>query len=321
MSNPPAAIGRFVKNIFRHSRAGYNRLRAEQIRCLVNAPIDENASPSLRTGGSLPADDAVWTVLQAEAEQARNGEAALAALFDSILGAASFESALIETLIARIGHNSLASHTLRAQFRAAAEADPTIGAAGRADLKAVVERDPASGRLLEPFLFFKGYAAIQTHRFAHWMWENGKPDFARYLQSRSSEVFQTDIHPGAVIGRGFFLDHATGFVAGETVVIEEDVSVLHGVTLGGTGIQKTDRHPTVRTGVLIGAGAIILGDIEIGAFSKIASGSFVTQSVPPRCTAVGVPARIIEGAGSTNPAQSMDQHLALGTYESFTYVI
>ncbi|MBT3069536.1 serine O-acetyltransferase [Rhodomicrobium sp. Az07] len=275
----------------------------------------------LRTGAPVPADDAVWTVLQSEAEQARSGEAALAPLYDAILGAATFESALIETLVGRIGNNAIAAPTLRAQFRAAADADPTIGAAGRADLKAVIERDPASGRLLEPFLFFKGYAAIQTHRLAHWMWDNGKPDFARYLQSRSSEVFQTDIHPGARLGRGLFLDHATGFVAGETVVIEDDVSILHGVTLGGSGIEKTERHPAVRTGVLIGAGAIVLGDIEIGAYSKIASGSLVTQSVPERCTAVGVPARIIEGTGSTNPAQSMDQHLALGTYEAFTYVI
>ncbi|KAI94179.1 serine acetyltransferase [Rhodomicrobium udaipurense JA643] len=316
----PAKSAVVIKYIFVRETAGYNAPEIRR-RCFVNAPIDEKASAILRTGAPLPAEDAVWTVLQAEAEQARSGEAALAPLYDSILGAPTFESALIETLVARLGHNSIAAPTLRAKFRTAAEADPAIGAAGRADLKAVVERDPASGRLLEPFLFFKGFAAIQTHRFAHWMWANGRPDFARYLQSRSSEVFQTDIHPGAEFGRGLFLDHATGFVAGETVVIEDDVSILHGVTLGGTGNQKKDRHPKVRTGVLIGAGAIILGDIEIGAFSKIASGSFVTQSVPPRCTAVGVPARIIEGAGSTNPAQSMDQHLALGTYESFTYVI
>jgi len=287
----------------------------------VNAPVDETTSPVFRKDASLPADDAVWAVLQAEAEQARNGEAALFALYDSVLGSTSFEAALIETLVARLGHASLPAASLRPLFRRVFDAAPEIGWAARADLKAVVERDPASERLIDPFLFFKGFAAIQTHRFAHHFWRNGQRDLAFYLQCRSSELFQTDIHPGAAIGVGVFLDHATGFVAGETVVIEDDVSILHGVTLGGTGIQKADRHPKVRTGVLIGAGAIILGDIEIGAFSKIASGTLVTQSVPPRCTAVGVPARIIEGAGSNNPAQSMDQHLALGTYESFNYTI
>jgi serine O-acetyltransferase len=200
-------------------------------------------------------------------------------------------------------------------------AESSIGEAARDDLSAVVERDPASGRLLEPFLFFKGYAAIQTHRLTHWLWTAGKRDIALYLQSRSTEIFQTDIHPGAQIGKGVFLDHATGFVAGETVVIEDNVSILHGVTLGGTGTEKTDRHPKIRTGVLIGAGAQVIGNIEIGAYSRIAAGSFVTQPVPPRCTAVGVPARILKGAGTDNPAQTMDETLAQGTYESFTYVI
>ena len=199
--------------------------------------------------------------------------------------------------------------------------DGSIGEAARADLSAVVERDPASGRLPEPFLFFKGYAAIQTHRLTHWLWDAGKRDIALYLQSRSSEIFQTDIHPGAQIGKGVFLDHATGFVAGETVVIEDNVSILHGVTLGGTGTEKTDRHPKIRTGVLIGAGAQVIGNIEIGAYSRIAAGSFVTQPVPPRCTAVGVPARILKGAGTDNPAETMVETLAQGTYEFFNYVI
>ena len=186
----------------------------------------------------------------------------------------------------------------------------------RADTAAVAERDPATTRLIEPFLFYKGYAAIQTHRFAHCLWTRDKRDMALYLQSRSSEVFHTDIHPAAMFGNGIFLDHATGFVAGETVLIEDNVSILHGVTLGGSGTQKGQRHPKVRTGVLIGAGAQILGPIEIGAFSKIAAGSLVTKSVPPRSTAVGVPARIIEGAGSENPAESMNQALAEGSLQN-----
>src|SRR6516165_12715439 len=139
---------------------------------------------------------------------------------------------------------------------------------------------------------------MQTQRMAQWHWNGNKRIVALYLQSPSSEIFQTDIHPGAQLGKGVFLDHATGFVAGETVVIEDNVSILHGVTLGGTGTDKTDRHPKVRTGVLIGAGAQIIGNIEIGAYSRIAAGSLVTQPVPPRCTAVGVPARILKGAGT-----------------------
>ena len=193
--------------------------------------------------------------------------------------------------------------------------------AARADLSAVVERDPASGRLLEPFLFFKGYAAIQTHRLTHWLWNAGKRDIALYLQSRSSEIFQTDIHPGAQIGKGVFLDHATGFVAGETVVIEDNVSILHGVTLGGTGTEKTDRHPKIRTGVLIGAGAQVIGNIEIGAYSRIAAGSFVTQPVPP-----AAPRSAFQPASSKAPEPTTRPKPWMKRWRkepmsSFTYVI
>jgi serine O-acetyltransferase len=265
--------------------------------------------------------DPIWAKLRAEAAEEAGREPALTELYAAILRASSFEEALASKLAVKLGHSTLPADALRVALLDAALADPSFGAAARADLAAVVERDPASGRLLEPFLFFKGFSAIQTHRLAHWLWNSGRRNMALYLQSRSSEAFQTDIHPGARFGKGVFLDHATGFVAGETAIIEDNVSILHGVTLGGTGTNKTGRHPKVRTGVLIGAGACLIGDIEIGAYSKIAGGSFVSQSVPPRCTAVGVPARIIEGAGSSNPAKSMDQNLSEGTYESFTYVI
>ena len=167
----------------------------------------------------------------------------------------------------------------------------------------------------------KSFAAIETHRLAHWLWQNGRRDTALYLQCRSSEVSGADIHPAAQFGKGIFLDHATGFVAGETVVIEDDVSILHGVTLGGGGVGTGDSHPKIRSGVLIGAAAVIIGNIEIGAHSRIAAGSLVLESVPQRCTAVGVPARIFEGAGSENPARSMNQAFASGTYDSFTYTI
>jgi serine O-acetyltransferase len=265
-------------------------------------------------------EDAIWAGLQAEAAYELCREPMLARLYRGIVESRSFEDALVHTLARRLGHPSFLAENLKSMLAEPLSSDNSIAEAARADLSAVVERDPASGRLLEPFLFFKGYAAIQTHRLTHWLWKAGKRDIALYLQSQSSQTFQTDIHPAAQIGKGVFLDHATGFVAGETVVIEDNVSILHGVTLGGTGTEKTDRHPKIRTGVLIGAGAQVLGNIEIGAYSRIAAGSLVTQPVPPRTTAVGVPARIVKGAGTDCPARTMDETLPQG-YESFTYVI
>jgi serine O-acetyltransferase len=267
------------------------------------------------------AEDPVWERLRNEAERGLHDEPIIAPFCYSILEAPSLEHALVNRLSYRLAHPSLPASILAGMLLEGAQACSSIGEAVRADMIAAVERDPACNRVLEPFLFFKGFSAIQTHRLAHWLWGNGQKDAALFLQSRSSEFFHTDIHPAAQFGKGILLDHAMGFIAGETVVIDDNVSILHGVTLGGSGTGRGDRHPKIRTGVLIGAGAQILGGIEIGAFSKIAAGSLVTQSVPPRCTAVGVPARIIEGAGSANPAKSMDQKLAEGTYESFDYVI
>ena len=160
-----------------------------------------------------------------------------------------------------------------------------------------------------PVLYFKGFHAIQTHRLAHWLWNEGRKDFALYLQSRSSSVFQTDINPAARIGKGIFIDHATGLVVGETAVIEDDVSILHGVTLGGTGKAGGDRHPKIRHGVLIGAGAKILGNIEIGHCSKVAAGSVVLASVPHNKTVAGVPARVVGETGCDQPSRQMDQLL------------
>ena len=266
-------------------------------------------------------DDAVWNRLRAEAQQGLENDPALASLYLQIIDAPTFEQALIHRLTTLLGDAFLPAEALASILLNQVHAEPSIGKAMRADIAAVIERDPATSRLIEPFLFYKGFAAIQAHRFAHVLWTRGKRDIALYLQSRSSDVFHTDIHPAAMFGNGIFLDHATGFVAGETVLIEDNVSILHGVTLGGSGIHKGQRHPKARTGVLIGAGAQILGPIEIGAFSKIAAGSLVTKSVPPRSTAVGVPAKIIEGTGEENPAENMSQALAEGSYESFTYVI
>ncbi len=188
--------------------------------------------------------------------------------------------------------------------------DPKLPAAFQADLLAVLERDPACTRLIEPALYFKGFHALQTHRLAHWAWKSGRSDFALTLQSLSSQIFQTDIHPAAKIGQGVFIDHATGVVIGATSVIEDDVSLLHGVTLGGSGRAEGERHPKVRRGVLIGAGAKILGNIEIGRCAMVAAGSVVLDPVPANKTVAGVPARIVGDAKCAEPALAMDQMLA-----------
>jgi serine O-acetyltransferase len=189
-------------------------------------------------------------------------------------------------------------------------ADPGMSAGFQADLIAVIDRDPACKRIIEPLLYFKGFHALQTHRMAHALWKKGRTDLALYLQSRSSEVFQTDINPEARIGQGVFLDHATGLVIGQTAVIEDDVSILQDVTLGGTGKETGDRHPKIRRGVLIGAGAKVLGNIEVGHCARVAAGSVVLQDVPHNTTVAGVPARIVGTAGCAEPARTMDQILA-----------
>ena len=198
---------------------------------------------------------------------------------------------------------------IRKAYQDALRDDPDLGNAFRADLVAVYDRDPATSRFIDPLLYFKGFHAIQTHRLAHWLYRKGRKDFAYYLQSRSSAVFQVDINPAARMGRGIFLDHATGFVVGETAVIEDDVSILHGVTLGGTGKENEDRHPKIGRGVMIGAGAKILGNIEVGHCARIAAGSVVVKPVPNNVTVAGVPAKVVGAAGCAEPSRTMDQML------------
>ena len=182
-----------------------------------------------------------------------------------------------------------------------------MGQLVRADLSAVFDRDPACNSYLEPFLYFKGFQALQAYRVAHWLWSNGRRALALYVQSRTSEVYGVDIHPAARIGRGILIDHATSVVVGETAVIEDEVSLLHGVTLGGTGKETGDRHPKVRRGALIGANATILGNIEIGQCSRVGAGSVVLRDVPPNTTVAGVPAKVVGEAGCERPALAMDQ--------------
>jgi len=264
----------------------------------------------------------LWARLRQEAEDAFSHERALAPLFvNSILNRSNFEDAVIHRIAARLGNETVPAWLITDVFGQALAEDPSIAAAIRADIVAVLERDPACERLIEPFLYFKGFHAIQTHRLAHWLWNNNRADFALYLQSRSSDMFQTDINPAARLGKGIFLDHATGLVVGATSVIDDDVSILQNVTLGGTGKETGDRHPKVRHGVMIGAGAKILGNIEIGACSLIAAGSVVLHPVPPNTTMAGVPARAVGTTGCAEPARNMNQILSQLAYDSFTYMI
>ncbi|HYP56939.1 MAG TPA: serine O-acetyltransferase [Beijerinckia sp.] len=255
--------------------------------------------------------DPIFSRLRFEAESTVRREPELAGfLFSTILNHECLETAIVHRIAARLGHPDVPGDLIRQTYLEIIAHDPSIAEAFRADIAAVVDRDPACTRVLEPVLFFKGFHAIQTHRLAHGLWKAGREDFALYLQSRSSEVFQTDIHPAAKLGKGIFLDHATGLVVGSTAVIEDDVSMLQDVTLGGTGKERGDRHPKIRPGVLIGAGAKILGNIEIGRCSRIAAGSVVLQPVPDHKTVAGVPARIVGEAGCAEPSRFMDQMLA-----------
>jgi serine O-acetyltransferase len=259
--------------------------------------------------------DPVWSRLRAEAEAVIRQEPQLASfIVATILNHPTLEGAVAHRVAARLGHPSLPSELVAYGFGEAIADDPRIGQGFRADIVAVLDRDPAASRAIEPVLYFKGFHAIQAHRLAHWYWTHERRDLALYLQSRSSEVFQTDIHPAARIGRGIFLDHATGLVVGSTAVIEDDVSMLHAVTLGGTGKQGSDRHPKIRRGVMIGAGAKILGNIEVGACARVAAGSVVLRPVPANTTVVGVPARVVGTAGCAEPARAMDQLVSMDEF-------
>ena len=255
--------------------------------------------------------DPVWDAVMAGARYIAAGEPALSNLvYASVLNHSRFEDALAHRLAERLHHSDVSADLIRQAFEDALEVRPEIGAESRADLAATLERDPACHKAVDAFLYFKGYQAIQTHRFASALWHSGRRDFALYLQSRSSQVFQVDINPAARIGKGIMLDHATGFVVGETAVIGDHVSILQGVTLGGTGKSEEDRHPKIGNGVLIGAGAIVLGNIKVGECARIGAGSVVVKEVPPRVTVAGVPARIIGEAGVSQPASVMD-HVAM----------
>ena len=265
-------------------------------------------SASLKSSAQITTVDPVWDAVRANAEAILKEEPSLTSMvIDNVLNHDRFENALAHRLAVRLDHTDVSAGLIQHAFLDALDYFPELGAEARADLAATLERDPATHRAIAPFLYFKGYQAIQTHRFAHALWKAGRKDFALYLQSRASQVFQVDINPACRIGKGILLDHATGFVAGETAVIGDNVSILQGVTLGGTGKADEDRHPKIGNGVLIGAGAIILGNIRIGECARVGAGSVVVKDVPPHVTVVGVPARIVGEAGAPQPSAVMDQ--------------
>src|SRR5580700_2121970 len=255
--------------------------------------------------------DALFGRIRQEAEEAMRREPELALFLTvNVLNHDTLEGAVSHRVASRLDHRDLPAALIRQTFEDAIARDPAIGEAFRADIIAVADRDPACMRLIEPVLYFKGFHALQTYRLAHALLRAGRRDFALYLQSRASSIFDVDLNPAARIGKGVFLDHASGLVVGETTVIEDDVSILQGVTLGGTGKEIGDRHPKIRRGVLIGAGAKVLGNIEVGHCSRVAAGSVVLAPVPNNKTVAGVPARIVGEAGCAEPARDMNQILA-----------
>jgi serine O-acetyltransferase len=251
----------------------------------------------------------VWAQLRVQAMQAAAEEPLLASyLHATILHHERLDEALSYHLAQKLGDGDMSPLQLREVCREAFKADPEIVRSAERDMRAVRERDPACQSYLQPFLFFKGYVGLQAYRVSHWLHREEREILAFYLQSRVSELFSVDIHPGAKIGAGIFIDHAHGIVIGETAVVEDDVSMLHSVTLGGTGKEKGDRHPKIRRGVLIGAGATVLGNIEVGEEARIAAGSVVLKPVPPRCTVAGIPAKPVGGPCCEGaPAEEMDQ--------------
>jgi serine O-acetyltransferase len=267
-----------------------------------------NTSVESLEKNKVNAMDPIWDTIRKEADEAAQADPVLATfLYSTILQQPSLEEAVIHRVCERLDHPDLPASVIRQTYMEMLADDPSWGATLRVDIQAVYDRDPACSRFIQAILYFKGFHAIQTHRLAHWLWNKGRVDYALYLQSRSSAIFQTDIDPASKLGKGLFLDHATGIVIGRTAVVGDNVSILQNVTLGGTGKEGGDRHPKIGCGVLIGSGAKVLGNIGIGNCSRIAAGSVVLKPVPANKTVAGVPARIVGEAGCQEPSRAMDQ--------------
>ncbi len=255
--------------------------------------------------------DPVWRRVREEAADAVRAEPLLGGLIHScLLHHSSLERALAYRFSMKLASGEMSEQILREIADEAYAEDPALGQDARADVMAVFDRDPACHRFLQPILFFKGFQAIQAYRVGHWLWTKGRTDMAYFVQMRVSEVFGVDIHPAARIGKGIMIDHAHSIVIGETAVVGDNVSMLHSVTLGGTGKEDGDRHPKIGNGVMIGAGAKVLGNISVGYCSRIAAGSVVLHDVPHNTTVAGVPAKVIGEAGCSQPSVTMDQLIA-----------
>lgn len=261
--------------------------------------------PELKS--NISAVDPAWDQICSEARQATQDEPLMGGFLHAcILHHKNIEKALSYRIAAKLASNEMSMVVVREMVEEAYANDPNLVRAARADLVAIYERDPACHRLLQPILYFKGYQAMQAYRVGHHLWTIGHRDLAYFVQMRVSEIFGVDIHPAARIGQGIMIDHAHSIVIGETAVVGDNVSMLHSVTLGGTGKEEEDRHPKIEDGVLIGAGAKVLGNIRVGHCSRIAAGSVVLEDVPPCKTVAGIPARIVGEAGCDQPSISMN---------------
>lgn len=250
----------------------------------------------------------IWTKLDEEARLSVQTEPLLASyVYACILNHGSLGSALSFILANKLSDEVMPAIAVRELFEAAYRESPKMIDNAISDMQAVYDRDAATNSYLPILLFLKGYQSIQVHRLAHFLWNKGRKTLALFIQSRNSEVFGVDIHPACVMGKGIMFDHATGIVIGETTVIEDDVSIMQSVTLGGTGNETGDRHPKIRSGVMISTGAKVLGNIEIGTGAKVGAGSVVLADVEPHTTVVGVPAHRVGKPCSENPARTMNQ--------------
>lgn len=259
---------------------------------------------------NITAVDPVWDEIMHQARKSVAAEPLVGGFVHAcILHHKSIEKALSYRIAAKLASNEMSMVVVREVVEEAYAEAPELVHAARADLVAIYERDPACHTLLQPILYFKGYMAMQSYRVGHFLWGKGHKDLAYFVQMRVSEIFGVDIHPAARIGKGIMIDHAHSIVIGETAVVGNNVSMLHSVTLGGTGKEEEDRHPKIGDGVLIGAGAKVLGNIKVGNCSRIAAGSVVLQDVPPCKTVAGIPARIVGEAGCDQPAISMNHML------------
>lgn len=259
-------------------------------------------------------NDPIWEVILEEARQASAEEPLMADFFNTnILAQSDLNAALSFNLAQQLASSAMSAADIAGVILQALQDDDSIGRCVRLDIEAAFDRDAACDRYLTPILYFKGFQALQLQRVAHWLWHKGRKPLALFFQNQISQTFAVDIHPGAQMGSGIMIDHATGLVIGETAVVGDNVSILHSVTLGGSGCQGGNRHPKIGNGVMISAGAKILGNIDIGEGVKVGAGSLVLDPVPPHVTVVGVPATIVGRPGEVSPALEMDQRLDTGS--------